>query len=473
MRFQKKEGQFDRIRTTQHQELPMSAAAAEDASVEFSLKEISDRLIDVVGESLGAAPRVIDKGKKERPEPTPEIKRLMSTPPLTPKEIAHINRNCSEPVTHNVVVTIRIDRRFDVHQLAWPLYGQHNLDKFSAPVCIKMKHPHSAALIFSSGECIITGTKSINAAAMAAIQLVKFMSANTGVPVDYSDLRVRNRMATVYLGYTINQPWLLAENPDVGYNEDSFKALKITRAYGTVLLFPTGSFVITGPTTPERAMALRDEIIPFLARYKVLDATRKEQEESKRRVERMATDLKNMERLVKGVEATRRRAHAQKPKMYSRVSEAALPKYRGLIDIQQGYCFAPSAKKPYCQHHIWVRYPGSPESGLPLGKMAMPLIKQLYAQNGFHFPPHRKTIAKGSPAAKKRPRQHDPPAKPIIGWQPPDGLYIMPHHREVLPSAASSTYTIPSVPEKNTPPSAVADDEKEGKPSAKKRARLA
>lgn len=418
-------------------------------TVESAIEQITTEVAEAAGEDKAATERVGARSESGTTSTPSEIQELRKTPQLTPEEIAYTNRNCSDPVTHNVVVTIRINRRFDVHQLAWRLYGHHNLDKFSAPVCVKIKEPHSAALIFSSGECIITGTKSINAAALAAIRLVNLISSNTGVPVEYSDLQVRNRMATVYLGYTINKDWLLSENPDVIFNESSFKALKIKRDFGTVLLFPTGSFVITGPTTPEKTMMLRNEIIPFLARYKVVEATRKQQEENKRQAESLAAAAKELDRFAKAVDATRRRARIQKPKMYSHVSEAALPKYRGLVDIQQGYCFRPSVKKPYCQHHVWVRYPESPPEGVTLGKMALPMIKQLYAQNGFHFPPHRKTEAKGSPAAKKRPRPNDPPAKPIQGWVSPDGLYIMPHHR--IPAQVTAT-TKPSAEGEEPPP---------------------
>lgn len=374
-----------------------------------------------------------------------ELQRLMMRPCLTPEEIVHVNRHVSPPVTHNVVVTLRINYEFDMHQLGWRLFGHHNLERFSAPVCLKIKSPHAACLIFASGEVIITGTKSVNAATLAAIGLVTYLSKISGRCVRYTDLQVQNRMATVYLGYTVNDEWLRFEHPEYVLNKKLFNATKIQNASVSCLLFKSGSLVITGPKTPEATMAARDEIIPILARYKAQEITRQGLETKKKAEDKEAVKAKQLLKTKHEIARTHQQRLKTKIKLYSRVSPAALPYYRGLVDITLGYCFAPSEKKPFCQHHAWVHYPDSPVGGNCIGKMEWPMIVQLYAQNGLKLPPHNATIATGSPSAKKRPNPLHPKALPIRGWTPVDGLCRMPHHDRLAWGESDPEYPPPVV----------------------------
>jgi len=374
-----------------------------------------------------------------------ELQRLMTQPKLTAEQIAHINRQVSPPVTHNVVVTLRINYEFDMHQLGWCVFGHHNLERFSAPVCLKIKSPHAACLIFASGEVIITGTKSLNAATLAAIGLVTYLSKISGRCVRYTDLQVQNRMATVYLGYTVNDEWLRFEHPEYVLNRKLFNATKIQNATVSCLLFKSGSLVITGPKTPEATLAARDEIIPILARYKAQEISRQGLETKKKAEDREAVKAKVFLKTKHEIAKTHNERLKNKIKLYSRVSSAKLPYYRGLVDITLGYCFAPSEKKPFCQHHVWVHYPDSPPGGNCIGKMEWSMIEQLYSQNGLRVPPHNPTIATGSPSAKKRPNPLHPRALPIRGWVPKDGLCRMPHHAPLQKDEVEPAYPSPVV----------------------------
>lgn len=346
---------------------------------------------------------------------------------LTQAEIDHINRNCSPPCIHNLVVSLRFNRRFDVRELAWILPGRHR--QASASVTLHVHEPRFTALIFNSGQAIITGTKKSAEYELAAITLARYLSHRLNCIVTYSDMRCQNLMATVYLGYTVNIDLFQRMNVQHTTGREAFRAVKMLVDEGVVLLFADGVFVICGPKSETSAWAIRKSVIQKLARYRHLDMTRAQIEAARRKNNEKLRAERQLARLTKLIEASQTKFATTKAKKYSMITDAELKALLMLSDIQIGYCYPSDGPDTECKHHVWYCC-GEDSRVIARGKLAWSKIVRLFVQNKFVPPVHKANlVAIGCPNDKKRPKQPVPMVPMPANWKPTD------HERLLLENA--------------------------------------
>lgn len=348
------------------------------------------------------------------------LEEKLRVPPLTMQQIAHINRRCQRPVSRNVVATLSIDPGADVRRLPWLLGGRHTVP---ASMMIKLAPLHSVALLFANGRCNITGSRSRTEAAYAARLLVRHIEQQTGVVVSCHSLTVHNRMATVYLNYTIDEKWAAAEHTDWVLGKKRFRALRIrmfrderTREewIGMVLVFASGVFVITGARTDADLETIRARLIPQLARYCVEEITKVELDARKAYNTRLQALLRSEQKLQFLCDIRKSEIQQVRQPLYRKITTATgVSKLRNCEAIYIGCCFTNAGKvkrrlkgQPVrCEHFVALRYPDDPEHEYhPINKMTWEMICTLHEENDMDAPQHAPPIsdpALGSPREKK------------------------------------------------------------------------
>lgn len=67
---------------------------------------------------------------------------------------------------HNVVATMSLGCKLDLHRIAWEYGGEYNSARFAA-VQLRLENPRTTALIFGTGRLVLTGSRSEYAAYVA------------------------------------------------------------------------------------------------------------------------------------------------------------------------------------------------------------------------------------------------------------------------------------------------------------------
>lgn len=117
----------------------------------------------------------------------------------------------------------------------------------------RISQPKSAALIFSSGKIVCTGTKSIQDAKAAVAKVVEMMrGAGIQVPGNYK-VSVENMVASTKLDAQINLEEMTFSLENAEYEPEQFPALiyRITDPKVAFLLFGSGKIICTGAQSIE------------------------------------------------------------------------------------------------------------------------------------------------------------------------------------------------------------------------------
>ena len=149
----------------------------------------------------------------------------------------------------NIVVSGQVDQdKIPLEKMAATLPNtEYNPDTFPGLV-LRIKKPKSAVLVFSSGNLVCTGTKSI-AQVKEVIQQVIKQLAKIGVKVtDKPKITVQNIVASGAINLDLNLNTLALELENTEYEPEQFPGLvyKLEEPTATFLLFSNGKLVCTG-----------------------------------------------------------------------------------------------------------------------------------------------------------------------------------------------------------------------------------
>jgi len=148
---------------------------------------------------------------------------------------------------------------------------EYNPEQFPGLV-LRVVKPKSAVLVFSSGNLVCTGTKSVSQVREVIVQVIEQL-AKIGVKItEKPKVKVQNIVASGSIDVALNLNILALELENTEYEPEQFPGLvyKLTNPTTTFLLFSNGKLVCTGTKTKkelEEAMQqLNKNIKEVLAR---------------------------------------------------------------------------------------------------------------------------------------------------------------------------------------------------------------
>ena len=148
----------------------------------------------------------------------------------------------------NIVATISLEEKVSLTKLARTQPNtEYNPDTFPGLV-LRVKKPKSAVLVFSSGNLVCTGTKSIAQVRDVVQQVIKQLKkVNVSVKIK-PKITVQNIVASGAMDLDLNLNTLALELENTEYEPEQFPGLvyKLEDPTATFLLFSNGKLVCTG-----------------------------------------------------------------------------------------------------------------------------------------------------------------------------------------------------------------------------------
>jgi len=148
----------------------------------------------------------------------------------------------------NIVATTSLEKDVSLTKLARTQPNtEYNPDTFPGLV-LRVKQPKSAVLVFSSGNLVCTGTKSVSQVRDVVQQVIKQLK-KIGVNVTIKPkITVQNVVASGAINFDLNLNTLALELENTEYEPEQFPGLvyKLDNPTATFLLFSNGNLVCTG-----------------------------------------------------------------------------------------------------------------------------------------------------------------------------------------------------------------------------------
>ena len=148
----------------------------------------------------------------------------------------------------NIVATTSLEKEVSLSKLARTQPNtEYNPETFPGLV-LRIKEPKSAVLVFSSGNLVCTGTKSISQVKQVVEQVIKQLK-KIGVNVSIKPkITVQNIVASGAINLDLNLNTLSLELENTEYEPEQFPGLvyKLEEPPATFLLFSNGKLVCTG-----------------------------------------------------------------------------------------------------------------------------------------------------------------------------------------------------------------------------------
>lgn len=169
------------------------------------------------------------------------------------------------------VIPVKTISRIRLALLLHSFGAQFNSKRF-ASVTIKLRKtrlsPSAVALIFSTGRVVLTGTRSLEAACLAAHRVMYIVRQHGKYSLArVQNLTIRNIVGCLRLGVKLNLGALASLLSGACYDPENFPGLiyRTRRIKTHFLIYDTGAIVITGAKTPEDIEEGARFIIPFCA----------------------------------------------------------------------------------------------------------------------------------------------------------------------------------------------------------------
>jgi len=167
----------------------------------------------------------------------------------------------------NIVATTSLEKPIPLTKLARTQPNtEYNPETFPGLV-LRVKEPKSAVLVFSSGNLVCTGTKSVSQVReviQAVIKQLKKINVNiTTTP----KITVQNIVASGTIDLKLNLNFLALEMENTEYEPEQFPGLvyKLIEPNATFLLFSNGKLVCTGTKNKQQ---LEDSMTQLLKNVK-------------------------------------------------------------------------------------------------------------------------------------------------------------------------------------------------------------
>ncbi|MDA3836150.1 MAG: TATA-box-binding protein [Nanoarchaeota archaeon] len=163
----------------------------------------------------------------------------------------------------NIVATTSLEKPVPLTKLARTQPNtEYNPETFPGLV-LRIKEPKSAVLVFSSGNLVCTGTKSIPQVRKVIDEVIKQLKK---VSVDVTikpKITVQNIVASGTINLQLNLNYLALEMENTEYEPEQFPGLvyKLEDPNATFLLFSNGKLVCTGTKNKDQLELSMDRLL--------------------------------------------------------------------------------------------------------------------------------------------------------------------------------------------------------------------
>jgi transcription initiation factor TFIID TATA-box-binding protein len=174
----------------------------------------------------------------------------------------------------NIVATTSLGKNVPLTKLAKTIPNtEYNPEQFPGLV-LRVKEPKSAVLVFSSGNLVCTGTKSIAQVKLVIEQVIKTLKKINVNITDKPKITVQNIVASGNIDMQLNLNYLALELENTEYEPEQFPGLvyKLIEPNATFLLFSNGKLVCTGTKNNQQ---LNDSMEQLIAHLKEAQANAK------------------------------------------------------------------------------------------------------------------------------------------------------------------------------------------------------
>jgi len=166
----------------------------------------------------------------------------------------------------NIVATTSLGKDVPLTKLAKTIPNtEYNPEQFPGLV-LRIKEPKSAVLVFSSGNLVCTGTKSIAQVREVIEQVIKILKKINVKITDKPKITVQNIVASGSIDMMLNLNFLSLELENTEYEPEQFPGLvyKLTNPPATFLLFSNGKLVCTGTKNNQQLAESMDQLVATL-----------------------------------------------------------------------------------------------------------------------------------------------------------------------------------------------------------------
>jgi len=174
----------------------------------------------------------------------------------------------------NIVATTSLGKEVPLTKLAKTIPNtEYNPEQFPGLV-LRVKEPKSAVLVFSSGNLVCTGTKSISQVKQVIEQVIKTLKKINVIVTDKPKITVQNIVASGCIDMKLNLNYLALELENTEYEPEQFPGLvyKLEEPTATFLLFSNGKLVCTGTKNNQQ---LNNSMEQLIVKLKEAETNRK------------------------------------------------------------------------------------------------------------------------------------------------------------------------------------------------------
>jgi transcription initiation factor TFIID TATA-box-binding protein len=176
--------------------------------------------------------------------------------------INHMTNQTSLKI-QNIVATTSLGKDVPLTKLAKTITNtEYNPEQFPGLV-LRIKEPKSAVLVFSSGNLVCTGTKSIAQVKLVIEQVIKILRKINVKVTDKPKITVQNIVASGNINMMLNLNYLALELENTEYEPEQFPGLvyKLIEPNATFLLFSNGKLVCTGTKNNQQLEDSMEQLI--------------------------------------------------------------------------------------------------------------------------------------------------------------------------------------------------------------------
>ena len=166
----------------------------------------------------------------------------------------------------NIVATTSLGKDVPLTKLAKTIPNtEYNPEQFPGLV-LRIKEPKSAVLVFSSGNLVCTGTKSIAQVKEVIEQVIKTLKKINVKITDKPKITVQNIVASGHINMMLNLNYLSLELENTEYEPEQFPGLvyKLEDPPATFLLFSNGKLVCTGTKNNQQLSNSMEQLVATL-----------------------------------------------------------------------------------------------------------------------------------------------------------------------------------------------------------------
>lgn len=166
----------------------------------------------------------------------------------------------------NIVATTSLGKNVPLTKLAKTIPNtEYNPEQFPGLV-LRIKNPKSAVLVFSSGNLVCTGTKSVAQVKKVIEQVIKTLRKINVRVTEKPKITVQNIVASGSINMMLNLNYLSLVLKNIEYEPEQFPGLvyKLEDPTATFLLFSNGKLVCTGTKNNQQLEDSMNQLIKTL-----------------------------------------------------------------------------------------------------------------------------------------------------------------------------------------------------------------